>query len=40
MIALAGALRLSVEHPAAGAFTIRPRWPLRDLVAPGVAASG
>ena len=34
MIALAGALRLEAEHPAAGGFTIRPRWPLRDLAAP------
>jgi N6-L-threonylcarbamoyladenine synthase len=34
MIALAGALRLEVEHPAAGGFTIRPRWPLRELGAP------
>jgi len=34
MIALAGALRLDAERPAAGGFTIRPRWPLRDLAAP------
>ena len=34
MIALAGALRLDVERPAAGSFTIRPRWPLRELAAP------
>jgi N6-L-threonylcarbamoyladenine synthase len=34
MIALAGALRLDAERPAAGGFTIRPRWPLRELAAP------
>jgi len=37
MIALAGALRLAVERPAAGGFTIRPRWPLRELAAPRTA---
>jgi N6-L-threonylcarbamoyladenine synthase len=40
MIALAGALRLAVERPAAGAFTIRPRWPLRELAAPQAEVVG
>ena len=35
MIALAGALRLAHAKAGAGAFSVRPRWPLDELEAPG-----
>jgi N6-L-threonylcarbamoyladenine synthase len=40
MIALVGALRLDAGAPTDYAFTIRPRWELGTLTAPGAAVAG